>query len=50
MPNTQRMSPPITDWSTEISAPRPGSAPESPAAFQYPAAPMPADAPPAFQD
>ena len=49
MPNTQRMSPPITDWSTEISAPRPGSAPESPAAFQYPAAPMPADAPPAFQ-
>ena len=56
MPNTQRMSQPIRDWSTEISAPQPASstaasssAPASPAAFQYPAAPMPADMPPAFQ-
>nr|WP_325230668.1 hypothetical protein [uncultured Oscillibacter sp.] len=56
MPNTQRMSQPIRDWSTEISAPQPASstaapspAPASPAAFQYPAAPMPADVPPAFQ-
>lgn len=46
MPNTQRMSQPLTDWSTEISVPQPGGAP---AAFQYPAAPMPADALPAFQ-
>lgn len=45
MPNTMRMSPPITDWSTEISAPQPAA----PAALQYPAASMPADAPPAFQ-
>lgn len=54
MPNTQRMSQPIMDWSTEISAPQPGastvpSSSESPAAFQYPAVPMPADAPPAVQ-
>ena len=56
MPNTQRMSQPFRDWSTEISAPQPASstavsspAPASPAAFQYPAAPMPADVPPAFQ-
>ncbi len=56
MPNTQRMSQSIRDWSTEISAPHPAPSPAassltpaSPAAFQYPAAPMPADAPPAFQ-
>lgn len=51
MPNTQRMSQPMVDWSTEISAPQP----TAPAAsgttgpFQYPPAPMPADAAPAFQ-
>lgn len=56
MPNTQRMSQPIRDWSTEISAPQPASstaastpAAEAPAAFRYPAAPMPADVPPALQ-
>lgn len=51
MPNTQRMSQPLVDWSTEITPPRPApsAAAETPAAFQYPAAPMPADAPPAFQ-
>lgn len=51
MPNTQRMSQPMVDWSTEISAPRPAasSAPGAAGAFQYPPAPMPADAPPAFQ-
>ena len=51
MPNTQRMSQPIRDWSTEISAPQPASstAASTPAAFRYPAAPMPADVPPALQ-
>ena len=54
MPNTQRMSQPITDWSTEISAPQSMPIPAAvesgaPAAFQYPAASMPPDAPPAFQ-
>ena len=51
MPNTQRMSPPIRDWSTEISAPQPAvpAVSENPAAFRYPAAAMPADTPPAFQ-
>lgn len=39
MPNQQRMSQPLTDWSTEISAP----------GLQYPPAAMPADAPPALQ-
>lgn len=50
MPNQPRMSQPLVDWSTEISAPRP-SAPAAGKneALQYPAAPMPADAPPAFQ-
>lgn len=51
MPNTQRMSQPMVDWSTEISAPRPAasSAPGAAGALQYPPAPMPADASPAFQ-
>ena len=51
MPNTTRMSPPIRDWSTEISAPQSAApaASEAPAAFQYPAVSMPADVPPAFQ-
>lgn len=51
MPNTHYMSQPLTDWSSEISAPRPASstASQAPAALQYPAASMPADAPPAFQ-
>ena len=51
MANTARMSPPIRDWSTEISAPQTAvpAASETPAAFQYPPAAMPADAPPAFQ-
>lgn len=50
MPNQPRMSQPLVDWSTEISAPRP-SAPAAGenGALQYPASPMPADAPPAFQ-
>lgn len=43
MPNTTRMSQPLTDWSSEISAP------SGAAAFQYPPAPTPADAPPALQ-
>ena len=45
MPNTHYMSQPLTDWSSEISAPRPASS----TALQYPAASMPADAPPALQ-
>lgn len=51
MPNTQRMSQPMVDWSTEISAPRPvaPAASGTTGAFQYPPAPMPADAAPAFQ-
>lgn len=51
MPNQQRMSQPIQDWSTEITPHQPAAsaAAGAPAAFQYPAAPMPADAPPAFQ-
>lgn len=51
MPNQQRMSQPIRDWSTEITPPQPAASAASgaPGAFQYPAAPMPADAPPAFQ-
>lgn len=43
MPIQQRMSQPLTDWSTEISAP------SGDASLQYPPAPMPADASPAFQ-
>lgn len=51
MPNQQRMSQPIRDWSTEITPPQPAASAASgaPGTFQYPAAPMPADAPPAFQ-
>ncbi|MDE6455506.1 MAG: hypothetical protein K2L38_06315 [Dysosmobacter sp.] len=51
MPNTQRMSQPMVDWSTEISAPQSAvsAAAGAAGAFQYPPAPMPADAPPAFQ-
>lgn len=48
MPNQPRMSQPLQDWSTEISAPQPAAA-AAPGALQYPAAAMPADAPPAFQ-
>ena len=46
MPNTSYMSPPLTDWSSEISAP-PTAGMTGP--FQYPPASMPADMPPAFQ-
>lgn len=49
MPNQQRMSPPMRDWSTEISAPQSASSAAAGAALQYPPASMPADAPPAFQ-
>lgn len=45
MPNTQRMSQPVMDWSSEISAPQPGAS----GALQYPAAATVPDAPPAFQ-
>ncbi len=51
MPNQPRTSQPITDWSTEISAPPSASSPASEplAAFQFPPTPMAPDAPPAFQ-
>lgn len=49
MPNTQRISQPLVDWSTEISAPQPVAPAASEGTFQYPPASMPADAPPAFQ-
>ena len=51
MPNTQRMSQPAMDWSSEISAPPTGApaAPGASGAFQYPAAPQAPDVPPAFQ-
>lgn len=49
MPNTQRISQPLVDWSTEISAPQPVAPAASDGTFQYPPASMPADAPPAFQ-
>lgn len=51
MPNTSYMSQPLTDWSSEISAPQPAvsPAPGMTGPFQYPPAPMPADMPPAFQ-
>ena len=48
MPNNQRMSQPITDWSTEINAPQPGAS-SAPAALQYPAAAVAPDVSPAFQ-
>lgn len=51
MPNQPRTFQPITDWSTEISAPPSASSPASEplAAFQFPPTPMAPDAPPAFQ-
>lgn len=51
MPNTSYMSQPLTDWSSEISAPQTAAspAPGMTGPFQYPPAPMPADMPPAFQ-
>lgn len=51
MPNTSYMSPPLTDWSSEISAPQTAAppAPGMTGPFQYPPASMPADMPPAFQ-
>ena len=49
MPNTQRISQPLVDWSTEISAPQPVAPAASEGTFQYPPASMPADTPPAFQ-
>ncbi len=51
MANKQRMSQPMVDWSSEISAPQASAPAASGGAngFQYPPAQMPADAPPAFQ-
>lgn len=64
MPNQPRMSQPMWDWSTEITPSRPAASPaaggnlsspaapmpaDAPPALQFPAAPMPADAPPALQ-
>ena len=51
MPNTSYMSQPLTDWSSEISAPQTAASPVPgmTGPFQYPPAPMPADMPPAFQ-
>mgnify|MGYP001126811182 CR=1 FL=1 len=51
MPNTSYMSQPLTDWSSEISAPQTAAspAPGMTGPFQYPPASMPADMPPAFQ-
>ena len=51
MPNTSYMSQPLTDWSSEISAPQTAAspAPGMTGPFQYPPAAMPADMPPAFQ-
>ena len=51
MPNTSYMSQPLTDWSSEISAPQTAAspAPGMTGPFQHPPASMPADMPPAFQ-
>ena len=51
MPNTSYMSQPLTDWSSEISAPQTAASPVPgmTGPFQYPPASMPADMPPAFQ-